>query len=94
VFIRSDQYSFVRRGVPSLYPDLGIHAREPGADGLALREAWEATIYHSPADEADQPIAWETGERFARFLLELTRRVANADAPPQWNSGDFFATAR
>ncbi|HEU4429892.1 MAG TPA: M20/M25/M40 family metallo-hydrolase [Myxococcota bacterium] len=94
VFIRSDQYSFVSRGIPALYPDLGIQAREPGVDGRARRKAWESTIYHSPNDEPDQPIAWETGERFARFLLELTRRVANADEAPRWNAGDFFAEKR
>ncbi len=93
VFIRSDQYSFVQRGVPALYPDLGMHGRDAGVDGEAQRDAWESTIYHSPRDDARQPIAWDTGEQFARFFLALTRRVANADERPHWNDGDFFGSA-
>jgi hypothetical protein len=93
VFIRSDQYAFVREGVPALYPDLGMHGTEAGVDGVARREQWEATYYHSPRDDAAQPIAWETGERFARFFLALTRAVANAEQRPRWNDGDFFGTA-
>lgn len=34
-FVRSDQYSFIRTGVPSLYIDLGLKSEKPGVDAVA-----------------------------------------------------------
>ena len=89
-FVRSDQYSFVQTGVPSLYIDLGFKTDKPGVDPLAAMKKWLVTIYHSPKDDISQPIDYETSARFARFAALLAYHVANDPRRPVWDPGDFF----
>lgn len=89
-FVRSDQYSFVKAGVPSLMVDLGFKTDKPGVDPLAAMMKWAVTTYHSPKDDASQPIDYETSSRFARFAAVLTYHTANDLQRPVWNTNDFF----
>lgn len=90
-FIRSDQYSFVRAGVPALQLDLGYKSGQPGVDVLAEMKKWQTTIYHSPQDDTSQTIDYETSARFARFVALITRYTADSGERPHWKPGDFFA---
>ena len=84
-FVRSDQYSFVRRGVPALYLDVG-----PGVDGSARLQEWIRTRYHTPKDDLDQPMDMVSGARHAQFNFLVGLEIANADERPAWKPGDFF----
>ena len=90
-FVRSDQYSFVRTGIPVLQLDLGYKSDQPGVDPLAEMKKWSATIYHSPKDDASQNIQYETSARFARFAALVTYYTASTPRRPTWNSNDFFS---
>ena len=90
MFVRSDQFSFVRQGVPSVYPVLAGAQRVAPGDSLSPMQRWRRTIYHSPQDDASQPMDLESGARFLRMQFLLTLEVANAPARPSWNRGDFF----
>jgi len=85
VFVRSDQYSFVRHGVPSVFI-VGFPAE---ADRPARAE-WLLHRYHSPQDDLSQPLDFESLARFARLHYLVAWVVANQPTPPQWNPGDFF----
>jgi Zn-dependent M28 family amino/carboxypeptidase len=88
VFVRSDQFSFVRQDVPSVFPvNGGGTAAEDSID-----TNWERTRYHSPSDDLAQPIDWESGAGFTRFAVRLMLDVANAPSRPAWNAGDYFGT--
>ena len=90
VFIRSDQFPFVRQGVPAVFPVLsGAREVAPG-DSLSPMQRWRRTIYHSPQDDMTQPMDMESGARFMRMQFLLALDVANATARPTWNRGDFF----
>lgn len=86
-FIRSDQYSFIRQGIPSLFFKYGFAADTPEA---ATEKAWRANVYHSPSDDPDQPMMRDEAVKMNRFVTALTARVANADTRPSWNSDSFF----
>lgn len=98
VFVRSDQFAFVRAGVPSLYLDGGIvpaasSAGQP-ADAhtmplLAQRE-FLRHCYHRPCDDVRQPIQYGDAARMARLNARLGVLLGNAADTPQWNPGDFF----
>jgi len=90
IFVRSDQYSFVRKGIPALYVIPGAESGSPDVDGLAVQKAWRSDVYHSPRDDLDQDIVWETGAEFARLVFLLASFVADARERPVWNEGDFF----
>ena len=89
-FIRSDQYSFVRQGIPSVYLAEGIGSSDPDVDGRAVLDAFFAEHYHQPSDDLSQPIEWETALRFSRAGARIGYRIAMEDQRPTWNEGDFF----
>lgn len=86
VFVRSDQYSFIRRGVPALMLAFAADDHEQEA----LQHAWFKERYHGQADNLDQPIDLGAADAYDRYLVELIGRVANDGAVPQWRDGSFF----
>ncbi len=90
-FIRSDQFSFVQQGIPAIHLKPGNASRDPKIDGAAVTRDWLRRVYHSPADDMNQPIDFQSGARYAETNLRLVREIAGAPARPRWNPGDFFA---
>lgn len=88
VFIRADQYSFVREGVPSLFMKFGFLKNTPEAQ---IEHNWRATRYHSPSDDLEQPgIFKEDAVKLDAYTAAIAVRVANADARPQWLPTSIF----
>jgi Zn-dependent M28 family amino/carboxypeptidase len=90
IFVRSDQYAFVRRGIPAIYLNTGFKAAEPNVDGEAEFAQWLRTRYHSPKDDMQQPIDWPAALLLTEFDYRLGLAAANRDARPRWKRGDFF----
>ena len=88
-FVRSDQYAFVRAGIPALYLDGGILAATNADPGLAQRH-FMRDCYHRPCDDATQPIQYGDAARLARLAARLGLLAGNAAQPPRWNPDDFF----
>ncbi|QRN95826.1 M20/M25/M40 family metallo-hydrolase [Archangium violaceum] len=86
-FIRSDQYSFIREGVPALAFKFGF---EPGSKEEKLQKQWYSERYHGPADDLSQPVDKEGAAKFVRMFTALTRAVADAPERPRWNEQSFF----
>jgi hypothetical protein len=91
VFIRSDQYSFVKQGIPSTMPSPGFKSNDPKIDPPAIFKKWEQTRYHMPQDDMDQPgLDFEAAAKFARFVFLCGYLVTEDAHRPTWNKGDFF----
>jgi len=90
VFVRSDQYPFVKRGVPAVFVLAGYHAVDPTVDAQKLQMFWIQNLYHTPKDDMRQPIDFAEGAMVADFAWRLGDAVANATARPRWKKGDFF----
>lgn len=90
IFVRSDQYSFVRAGIPALYIDEGMRSTDPTIDQAARVEAFRKERYHQPGDDLSQPIDWPSLAMLARLNGRVVAEVANADERPRWNAGNFF----
>mgnify|MGYP001828082724 CR=1 FL=1 len=90
IFIRSDQFSLVRRGVPAVYLMPGLRSRDPDIDGAAAFRAFLAQRYHKPSDESGLPFDDDTASRFTALNYHLVRLIADTPARPTWNDGDFF----
>lgn len=84
-FARSDQYSFAIAGIPAIALKAG-----PAGDSADRQRAFAATRYHTPDDDLSHPVEWSAAPLFARLNLAILRRVADADARPAWNPGDFY----
>ena len=87
VFIRSDQYNFVRHGVPSLMIDVGA---APGTPDAAIIKAWRTERYHAPSDDANQPVNLATAAAYEEVIRALVIEVANDPKRPQWKQDSFF----
>ena len=90
-FIRSDQFSFIRHGIPALVLNSGYQARDPGVDAAALQRQFRETHYHQPSDDLNLPLDYATAADLARIDLRIVLDAANAASAPRWNPGDFFA---
>jgi hypothetical protein len=86
-FIRSDQYSFIRNGVPALAFKFGY---EFGSPDEKIRRDWVRDRYHKPSDDLSQPVDKEAAAKFDRIIASLLTRVANAEERPTWNADSFF----
>jgi Peptidase family M28/PA domain len=91
VFIRSDQYSFVRQGVPAVFPVPGFKSDDPKIDPTAIFKNWEQTRYHHPQDDMEQPgLDFAMAAKYARFVFLCGYFIAEEMQRPAWNPGDFF----
>ncbi|HVW08921.1 MAG TPA: M28 family metallopeptidase [Bryobacteraceae bacterium] len=87
VFIRSDQYSFILRGIPSVMVDIG---NEKGSKEEQIEKDWLATRYHGRTDDLNQPIDRAAAAKFNDLVMKLVVRVADESTPPKWEKNSFF----
>jgi Zn-dependent M28 family amino/carboxypeptidase len=86
-FVRSDQYSFIKLGIPALAMKVGYAENTPEA---AIAAKWTAERYHAPSDDLNQPVDLSAAEKFVDVLQNLALRVANRSDRPKWNDTSFF----
>jgi Zn-dependent M28 family amino/carboxypeptidase len=89
LFIRSDHYSFVRQGVPSLFIKSGFQTGD-GRDGSAINAAYRRDVYHKPNDDMSQAFDFGAGADHVRMNFLTGWQIAQETARPAWNPGDFF----
>lgn len=88
VFVRSDQYNFVRKGTPAVMIAM---SPAPGTPQEEQQKQWFMQRYHAQADDLAQPVDLAAADAYNRLLYRLTLRVADASSPPTWNENSFFA---
>ena len=86
-FIRSDQYSFIRHGIPALKMDVGF---EPGSPEQAIFKDWLTKRYHAPSDDLAQPVDLEAAALYEEITRQLLLDIANGDIRPAWKADSFF----
>jgi Zn-dependent M28 family amino/carboxypeptidase len=86
-FIRSDQYSFIKAGIPALAMKDGFLKDTPEDKTF---HTWLTTRYHAPSDDLQQPVDLEAAGKFEDVLMHLADRVADRATKPNWNENSFF----
>ena len=87
IFIRSDQYNFIRHGVPAVMIDVGT---EPGSPDEKVFKAWLTQRYHAPSDDTNQPVELNTAAKYEEVVRGLLINVANENERPEWKANSFF----
>jgi hypothetical protein len=87
IFIRSDQYSFIRQGIPSIAMKVGFTSGSPDAE---MAKKWLTERYHAPSDDLNQPVDLIAAGKFEDIVQSLTVRVANDPQRPEWKGDSFF----
>ncbi len=86
-FTRSDQYSFIKTGVPALSLKVGFARNSPEHQ---LVRRWRTERYHAPSDDLAQPIDRQAAEDFGKVYVAVVEAVANRATRPAWNRDSFF----
>ena len=86
-FIRSDQYSFIRRGIPAAAFKLGY---APGSAEERIFKAWLKERYHGVSDDLQQPVDKEGAVAFNKLMAAIASAVANSAERPAWKETSFF----
>lgn len=92
IFTRSDHYSFVERGIPSLMlmgaPEGDIQ------DAIKRMKEWEKENYHQPGDTIKDDWAWEGAKTVADVMGIMGLRLANSDSMPSWIPNTRFGNLK
>ncbi|RYY28246.1 MAG: M20/M25/M40 family metallo-hydrolase [Sphingomonadales bacterium] len=85
LFVRSDHYSFVKQGVPSVFLVTGFKN-----GGEKIFKDFLATNYHKVSDQVTLPFDWAAGAKFARMNYLIAREIADAKEAPLWYEGNTY----
>jgi hypothetical protein len=86
-FIRSDQYSFIRVGIPAMATKVGYLPASPQEE---IDRKWFAERYHAVSDSSDQPVDLGAVGAYEEFMRRLSLRVANRNEAPRWYDSSVF----
>ena len=86
-FIRSDQYNFIRHGIPGLAMQVSF---EKGSPEQKIFKDWLTQRYHAPSDDLEQPVDTSAAAKYEEIVRALMVRVADEDQRPQWKQNSFF----
>ena len=86
-FVRSDQYSFIRQGIPAVKMDVGF---ELGTPEQKIFKDWLTSRYHAPSDDIHQPVDVQAAALYEEIIRRLLVDTANAPQRPQWKPASFF----
>lgn len=85
IFVRSDHYRFVTRGVPAILLMTGY-----ANGGEPIWKDFLSKTYHKVNDDLTQSILWDQGARYAELNYRISRTLADADQRPLWYEDDYF----
>ena len=88
IFIRSDQYNFIRHGVPALA--MGVAPDPKSPEQKKIFKDWLTNRYHAPSDDLAQPIDFSAAAQYEEIIRGLMIKVANDPQRPEWKSDSFF----
>lgn len=89
-FVRSDQYSFIKEGIPALHVKYGNKTADGKNDLDVFVKEWRAKYYHKPQDDINGIFDFDAGKKYAQLNFLIGYLVANDTERPVWNPGDIF----
>jgi Zn-dependent M28 family amino/carboxypeptidase len=94
-YFRSDQFSFAKVGVPSLYIDNGNDSVEHGAEwGQEQSDLWTANNYHQPSDEYEETWDLSGFVEDLQVVFEVGYELAGESRFPEWSEQSPFRAIR
>lgn len=94
LFVRSDQYSFVRQGIAAIWVQAARDAVDPNVDAQAELDRWIVERYHKPTDDLDQPVDMLGVRNELVSNLYVTHYIANELDAVVWEPESFLYRRR
>jgi len=88
IFVRSDQYNFIRHGIPALA--MGVAPDPNSPEQKQLYRDWLTNRYHAPSDDLNQPVELSAAAQYEEVIRALMVEVSDNAARPQWKADSFF----
>lgn len=88
IFLRSDHYSFVEKGVPALML-LGAPEGDP-QKWIDRSKEWEKTDYHNPGDVVKSDWDWSGAKTVAVVMGIMGLRISDNPKMPEWLTTSRF----
>lgn len=89
-FVRSDQYSFIKEGIPALHIKYGNKTPDGKNNLDVFVKEWRAKYYHKPQDDINGIFDFNAGRKYAQLNFLIGYLIANDVERPKWNPGDIF----
>ncbi|WP_347159496.1 M28 family metallopeptidase [Pontibacter chitinilyticus] len=94
-FYRSDHFEFAKQGVPALYAESGVVARNQPADYVQKwQEHYTTNDYHKLSDEVHDDWNLAGAVEDLQLFFRVGYRVANTNKYPEWKEGTEFKARR
>jgi hypothetical protein len=93
-FVRSDQYSFVKNGIPALHIKYGTKSDVPGFNLTAFVQQWRAKYYHQAADGMDGIFNFAAAKKYVQLNFLISYSIAQSIERPTWNDNDLFGASK
>ncbi len=87
----SDQYPFLRMGIPVLFPNPDRGRTRNGGMDVTTWDDYESRHYHQPSDDMSLPLQWDVAQRWGQYIYAVIASAANAPERPLWYEGDELA---
>ncbi len=94
IFVRSDQYSFVKQGIPAVFLVTADNKDMVFEEHEISSQDFISEHYHKPSDQLDLPINYQVAAKFVAINRAIALEIANAKQRPSWNQGSFFETMK
>ena len=92
---RSDQFAFVRHGIPGVWLHEGVvSAGRPGVDVAALRQEYEKSHYNQVSDNVQEDWDLDGTVQMVEWAVEIVRVLGERDGLPGFHADSPFAWAR
>ena len=89
-FVRSDQYNFIKKGIPALHVKYGLKSANPNEDLSNTIRNYTRNVYHKPSDEWNDLFDFDAGEVYVKCNFLISYHLANNPEKPAWNADSFF----
>lgn len=85
LFVRSDHYRFVRKGVPAIFMFTGF--QNGGSDTY---ESFISEHYHQATDDVNLPIRYDEAAKFAKLNFHFVHAISESPDRPTWSPDSIF----
>ncbi len=89
-FIRSDQYNFVRAGIPAIHVKYGLKGQDSLFQLASSFHDFMTKVYHKPNDELNDHFDFRAAEVYVKLNFLIGYSVSRDVQRPYWNKDDFF----
>jgi hypothetical protein len=89
-FVRSDQYNFIKNGIPAIHIKYGYKYANPKLNLPEKVKVFRENHYHKPSDELNNSFVFSAGRTFAQVNFLVSYLIAQNPSRPGWVKGDFF----